>query len=384
MARTRVKFKVLVVDDEQSMCFAVCKVLNKYEVDIPDLDISVTYEPVFVTNNIDYKQKMNDGTFDLVLLDYKMPDANGLELLQGLIKNKEDLLAIMMTAYATFETAVQATKLGAYDFMAKPFTPDELRYVVRKATLHIIFARKAKIAEAEKKQIKFESISILSHELKSPINAIDGYLNILLDNDSLDSDQRHHMLSRCQGRIVGMRNLIFDLLDLTRIESGQRKRIFNSCSLRNIVDEVVEGFNLESSQKHIEVFSVYQNSNDLIYCDRTEWLIIFNNLVSNAIKYNVENGTVKIEMRDDGNFLTIIVEDTGIGLTNEERERLFNDFVRIKNEDTAQISGSGLGLSTTKKLVELYDGKINVYSQRHHGTKFVVSVPGNIIYPKET
>ena len=141
----------------------------------------------------------------------------------------------MITAYATFETAVQATKLGAYDFLAKPFSPEELRYAVRKATNQLILSRQARRLAEEKRQVRFNFISVLSHELKAPLNAIEGYLKILR---TTEADQNLQMIERSLVRLDGMQKLIFDLLDLTRIESGQSERVIRRLDLRELAQGV--------------------------------------------------------------------------------------------------------------------------------------------------
>ena len=102
-----------------------------------------------------------------------------MDVLDAMSSQGREVLTIMITAYATFETAVKATKLGAYDFLAKPFTPEELRYALRKATSQLILSKQARKLAEEKREIRFNFISVLAHELKAPLNAVEGYLNIL-------------------------------------------------------------------------------------------------------------------------------------------------------------------------------------------------------------
>ena len=152
-----------------------------------------------------------------------------MDVLDELKASGREVLTIMITAYATFETAVKATKLGAYDFLAKPFTPDELRYALRKATSQLILSKQARKLAEEKRQVRFNFISVLAHELKAPLNAVEGYLNILR---TTEEDQNLQMVERSIMRVDGMKKLIGDLLDLTRIESGQRERIIKRLDMR--------------------------------------------------------------------------------------------------------------------------------------------------------
>jgi DNA-binding response OmpR family regulator len=162
---------------------------------------------------------------DLILLDYKLPGMTGLDMLQALLERKCEALVVMITAYASLETAVQATKIGAFDFLAKPFTPDELKAVVHKSSKHFMVQRQARRLAEERRQIRFEFLSVLAHELKSPLAAVEGNLFLLRDHVAGDKISDYDpMVDRCIQRLDGMRKLIFDLLDLTRIESGQKQR----------------------------------------------------------------------------------------------------------------------------------------------------------------
>jgi len=111
--------------------------------------------------------------------------------------------------------------------------------------------------------------------------------------------------------------------------------------------------------------------------DKSEMEILFNNLVSNAVKYNTDNGKVNLYISKDENNAKVIVEDTGIGMSEEETAKLFQEFVRIKNSKTKNVTGSGLGLSIAKKMVELNRGSIDVESTPDVGSKFIVRIPLN-------
>ena len=291
-----------------------------------------------------------------------------LELLEELSRRDRGVLTVMITAYATFETAVQATKLGAYDFLPKPFSPEELRYAVRKATDQLVLSREARRLAEEKRQVRFNFISVLAHELKAPINAIEGYLKILEPDES---PERQQMLDRCLIRLGGMRKLIFDLLDLTRIESGQKERNLAKVDVKTSAQSAIDLFGAEASERDITVVLEAPLPVEMV-ADPRELEIIFNNLVSNAIKYNRPGGAVTVTLAQDDDAVTIAVADTGIGMTADESAKLFTEFVRIKNDDTVKILGSGLGLSTVRKLAQLYGGEVSVQSTRGTGSTFTV------------
>jgi two-component system sensor histidine kinase/response regulator len=324
--------KVAMVDDEEPLCLAVARILNKYQVHVDDVGVDVAYVCTHFGSGEQFFEEIDNGTeFDLLLVDLKLPGMSGLDILEQLRGQGRGILAIMITAYATFETAVQATKLGAYDFLPKPFSPEELRYAVRKATDQLIISREARRLAEEKRQVRFNFISVLSHELKAPINAIEGYLKIL-QADELP--ERLPMIERSLVRLDGMRKLIFDLLDLTRIESGQKQR------------ELVPVDLCVAAQTAIDMFAAEAAGRDI-------------GLTLRAPE--------PVEMVAD-------LSELEIGMTPEESAKLFTEFMRIKNEETYKILGSGLGLSTVRKLAQLYGGDASVKSDKGQGSVFTVTL----------
>jgi signal transduction histidine kinase len=308
---------------------------------------------------------------DIMLLDYKLPGMTGIDVLNALAAAHKDIVVVMVTAYASLETAVRATKLGAYDFLAKPFTPGELRYVMRKAATNILLARRNRRLEEEKRRIRFEFLSVLAHELKAPLNAVEGYLDILAER--LSGDERY-MVDRSLARIGGAKKLIFDLLDLTRIESGLKRRETKRLDLVPLLRSALEAVELDARAKKLTV-ELDAAPEVVMNADAGEIEIVFNNLVSNAVKYNREGGRVRVALsrRDDGAVI-FEVRDTGVGLKPEDAAKLFKEFVRIRTPETSKVSGSGLGLSTVKKLAQIYGGDAVVASEPGKGSVFTVTL----------
>ncbi|MDX9755105.1 MAG: hybrid sensor histidine kinase/response regulator [bacterium] len=367
--------QVLVVDDDPGMRSGVSRALAHFKAAVPEVDGKIRFEVEQAASGHEALEKFQRLHPQLVFLDFKLPDITGFDVLDQLSPQIADSLIIMMTAYASIETAVRATKHGAYDFLAKPFTPDELRTTARKAAEQVLFKIKAKKLAEEKRKLRFEFISVLSHELKAPLAAIEGYLNVAKAQSlGASIDAYTPVFDRCVFRIEQMRKLIFDLLDLTRIESGQKIRHLQETDLVPIVQRVLETVAAEANQRGIELRFDAQNAVPY-YADPAEMEMIFNNLVSNAVKYNREGGQVEIQLSVTPEALCIRVSDTGIGLTEQEASRLFQDFVRIRNAKTQDILGSGLGLSTVKKLVQLYRGEIHVKSTPDVGSTFTISLP---------
>jgi two-component system sensor histidine kinase/response regulator len=366
------KLSVLIVDDEYGMRRGVVKTLKSFKVIIEEPYTKVAFYTDQASDGKEALEKLNNKHFDIVLLDYKMPDMTGMEVLEQMAEKKIDVLTVMVTAYASLEMAVSATKNGAFDFLAKPFTADELRNVIEKATHNLIAQRQARKLSVEKRRVRFQFISVLAHELKAPLVAVDSYMQILKQHTLGDDLVKYDtMIDRSLLRIEGMRKMIVDLLDLTCIESGQKKRMIRQVNLHEVVKNAIDMIQLAAEERGITI-DLDIKDNFFLQGDPDEILIIFNNLISNAVKYNRDNGSVSIMIKPGDNRVTISVSDTGIGMSGEEQEKLFGEFVRIKNERTQNILGSGLGLSILKKLVSLYDGNIRVKSETNKGSTFTV------------
>lgn len=369
--------KTLVVDDEIGIRLGVQRILCMHPT-IDDLHgDTASFTVTTAETGRDALDLLKNEQFDLLILDHKLPDIQGLEILEHLAKDKIKTLTIMITAYASLDVAVSATKFGAFDFLAKPFTPDELISTVEKAIRHIALMKKAEQLEQEKKQVRFQFLSVLAHELKSPLAAVEGYLRIMdskISGDSITSYDNAIQRSLC--RIDGMRRMIMDLLDLTRIESGSKSRSIDKIDITHLSQNIIDGLRAIADKRMITIETFIDNTVPFLG-DRGEIEIILNNLLSNAVKYNRDGGKVELSSRKDGSSLTIECKDTGIGMSEDDKARLFKEFSRIKNEKTKSIEGSGLGLSIVKKLVDLYDGSIAVTSEIDVGTTFRITLNEN-------
>lgn len=371
------QYKILVVDDEPGIRMGTKRILQNFKVDYPFMDEHIEFLVLEAATGEEGIEIIDSEMPDIILLDNKLPGIQGVEVLEYVKKKLYDIVVVMITSYASLELAVKATRDGAYDFIPKPFTPQELRSSIENITKQLFLKRMTQKMNKEGKQIRFQFLSVLSHELKAPINAIEGYIKIMNDRqfgDNLDAYQE--MLDRTFERIKGMRTLIMDLLDLTKIESGSPTQNLQNVDIVKIAQISVDTMRPYAIQKDVDI---YLNTKHpvMLDADPNEIEIIFNNLISNAVKYNRNGGRVDVFIESKKKEVLLQVSDSGIGMTDEEKGRLFQDFVRIKNPKTKNITGSGLGLSILRKIVEMYHGEIDVQSIPDKGTTFTISLPVN-------
>lgn len=369
------KLSVLVVDDEPGICSGISRILKNFTVSYPFMDDDIGFDVKEAYTGEEAIDAIDSNAPDILLLDNKLPGIHGIDVLEYINKKGHEILVMMITSYASLELAVKATNTGAYDFIPKPFTPQELRSSMENVSKRLFLKRMTKKLKQEGKQIRFQFLSVLSHELKAPINAVEGYLNIMKEKQAGDSlDDYQEIIDRSLTRINGMRNMIMDLLDLTKIESGKKSREVQPINLAQLAKSSIDTMGPYAIQKDVKI-NLDAADNITLMADNEEIEIIFNNLISNAIKYNKTGGEVHCHIKEKDHSVEISIEDTGIGMNEEEINVLFKEFVRIKNEKTKNITGSGLGLSIVKKIVDLYNGDIRVTSKPDKGSVFTLYIP---------
>lgn len=230
-----------------------------------------------------------------------------------------------------------------------------------------------KLKEIDK--IKDDFISIASHELKTPIVAIRGYIDLLRRNSVIKSDKELDATSSHLGESAGrLQDLVEDLLNISRIEQNRMVFEMKNYDIREIINNLVAGLKLEAEQKGLKLSYEQAEQPLIVYCDKNKAHEIFSNLISNAIKYT-PSGEVVISHQIKDKTVKTMIRDTGVGISGEDMSKLFMKFSRIYNEKTKEVTGTGLGLWITKQLVGKMKGKILVESLEGKGTQFTVSFP---------
>jgi two-component system, sensor histidine kinase and response regulator len=367
--------KVLVIDDEAGIRSGVSRILNNFQVNYPFMDEDYIFEVQEAATGEDGIVIIDRDKPDILLLDNKLPGIQGIEVLEYVRNKKYDIVVAMITSYASLDVALKAHKFGATDFIPKPFTPQELKSSIENITKQLYLKRITHRINEEGKKVRYQFLSVLSHELKAPLNAIEGYLRMMQEKQSGDRIEDYVTpIERSMQRIQGMRNLIMDLLDFTKVQLERKDEKIEEVHLSNIASNAIVTVQPYAIQMEVSIKLIVK-TDAVIMADPTDMEIIFNNLISNSVKYNRRGGKARIIIDCDEDDVIIAFTDTGIGITETDRENLFAEFVRIKNEKTRIISGSGLGLSIVKKVIELYNGVITVESVPDVGSTFTVRLP---------
>jgi signal transduction histidine kinase len=226
----------------------------------------------------------------------------------------------------------------------------------------------------EGKKIRYQFLSVLSHELKSPLHALEAYLLMLKERELGENLAEYdELLDRSLTRVEGMRSLIMDLLDFTRIGLDRKHEKAERVNLKERAELAISTIKPLAIQHNVSISCKGQDC--FFNADPSDLDIVFNNLLSNAVKYNREGGRVEVQILKREAHVEIRVEDSGIGMSKEEVSQLFKEFVRIKNSRTRGIDGSGLGLSIVSRIAELYGGYIHVDSEPEKGSIFSLIIP---------
>lgn len=484
---------ILIVDDEKGLREGTARLLS-----------AEGYSVSQAQNGTEGIKLGTANEFDLALIDLKMPDIDGLEVLSKIKKEKPATVCFINTAFASIDTAIEATRAGAFGYLSKPFTPEELLYNIEKGLRQrnilleserlkkereesllelsyeksrlstIIKAIKDGILVVNKENkvvyfnnsvikylnikelklgddsfdflppklvnmiktyyvsesfrdkthsvqieikpdheliieaivnavrddenkfmgivlvmrditemkkietIKSQFVSMVAHELKTPIAAVQGFLNLLSDPTiNVSKENSIDYINRSQTRLKSLLDLVNDLLDISRMEINTKQRELESFNIVDSIESTLEFLEFEIKKKEIKV--IYEAAENLpsIYADKNEIQRLCTNLISNAIKYNLQGGKILITLSLDGNYVQMSIADTGIGIKDDDKNKLFQEFFRVRSKETRGISGTGLGLAIVKRIIDCYHGKISVKSEYSKGSEFIVKLPIN-------
>lgn len=225
-----------------------------------------------------------------------------------------------------------------------------------------------KLKKLEK--VRSEFIANVSHELKTPIFTIQGFVETLLDGAIHDDSVNRIFLSKILKNSLHLNNLVSDLIEISKIETGELKMSFRIINLEELVLDVFEDLQKKAEEKEIHLTSKFISTEIKIVADRDRLHQVFTNLIDNAIKYS-DKGEVSVTCEDlDSKSVRVSVKDTGIGISEEHTGRIFERFYRVDKHRSKEVGGTGLGLAIVKHIIEAHGSKISVQSKIGEGTSF--------------
>ncbi|MBN2493745.1 MAG: hybrid sensor histidine kinase/response regulator [Deltaproteobacteria bacterium] len=361
MIGTRGKPLVLVVDDEEWMRDACGLILEK--------------EGCEVLTAADGKEGLELAAArrpDIVLIDVRMPGISGLEFLREVKRIDPDAVAVMITGYATIEVAVDAMKAGAYEFLPKPFEPNDLRDAVRRGMEQ---SRLARQMQAKDLGASGElHVAVLAHQLKSPLASLRQCIEVVLRGYTGEvAEKARAMIEVTARRADEMLQLINDWMTLSRIERGDALGELERVDLVGLIDEVVGRIRQCAD---IEGKTVELESNGrpaTVEADAGALAELFCNLLTNALRYSPEGSRVDVKIAVGPDEVTTSVIDDGPGISPEEQERIFEPFYRGRAQRS--IPGNGLGLPIARKIAAAHHGELRLVSEIGKGCAFHLRLP---------
>jgi signal transduction histidine kinase len=307
-----------------------------------------------------------------------MPNISGMEIIEILSRDIPDIVLVMITGFATIVSAVEAMQKGAYDYLPKPFNPDQLRALARRGLEHRNLKIETKRLRVEKDLMERNFITFVSHEMRSPLVVIRQYIEALneIAGDRFDKDVKE-IIERCRKRIQNLEELVEHWLDISRIEDGTFAQQKVSLSLDSIISRSVEETIPVCRKRGIFLETNIPQKLPQITGDAESLVRVFTNIIGNATKYTPEGGKITVTCQHDEFYINVSIADMGTGIPPDKLPLIFDPFFRCggKNE---KHSGSGLGLTFCKKIMESHKGCIAVSSKEGEGTTFVLTFPSQI------
>ena len=382
--------RILVVDDEENVLVTIKAILemDKYVVDTAQ-------------SGDEAVEKLRAHDYDAVLTDLRLGDASGQDVLNAVRRYLPQAVAIMLTGYASLESAIAALREGAYDYLIKPSDPEELRATVRRAVerrnlgkaleqrvgeleeanrriaeLNTDLERRVDEATADLRaavarlqeldDLKSQFLSIASHELRTPITAVSGFAQLALrgvreklggeaEQPSADLQRLMRQLTIIHDQSAKLGRLVRELLDVSRIQSGRLEFDLAPVDLADVARTVVEQAQMTAPD---HAYDVRTEGDVVVMGDRDHLEQVIANLVDNAVKYSPDGGPVRVIAKREGDQAHVIVEDEGIGIPAEQVGRVFELFFRTHEAEARRTPGLGLGLYITRGIVERHGGRI--------------------------
>jgi signal transduction histidine kinase len=336
---------ILIIDDEPIVIRSCTKALGKcgYLID------SASSGEEGVT-------KSSEKKYDIIITDLKMPGIGGIEALRRIKERDPKQIVIVFTGHADVGTARESLKLGAFDYIPKPFTPDELRDVIANAIV---------LLDKKSDTKMLDLMTIVAHEFKSPVSTVHttadtlygGYFGNL-------TDEQQKVIETIKRNCQYLEDIIRCYIDLSKMElDGLAFPKQNLDFVEQVVRPAVETPEYNDNLKKMRVVVDYAAMPHVVG-DANLLKIVINNLLNNAIKYGYPSTDIKIQVRQDEKHAIFSILNEGVGMSQEDIEkRLFKRFERLKQKGSEGVKGSGLGLYICKVIADKHEGKLEVTSE---------------------
>jgi signal transduction histidine kinase len=358
------KSKILIIDDEEVVLDSCTQILE---------------------GGPYYAATAMDGTFglelvrefhpDIVFVDLKMPGISGFEVLEKITEFDPTIVAVVITGYATVDSAVEAIKKGAYDFLPKPFTPDEFRVITQRGLERRRLVLETTALRHEREMLREHFAAIVSHELKAPLGAIQQNL-FVHEHELADtlSEEQANRIKRMKGSIDNLLKLIHTWLRVITTDIKALQEQFEPITLSGVISQAVESVESHATRKDIDIDISIDEEIKMINGDEVTLREAIVNLVNNAIKYSQMGTKIHVNAKQEDDEIVISVKDRGVGIAEDDLPHIFGDFYVGKSAPEAE-RGSGLGLGITRRIIEAHGGSMSVESALEKGSTFKFRLP---------
>lgn len=372
--------KILIVDDDEVDRMALRRLLKSAGVKAETVE---AYDCAMAISEVKDKQ------FDCAFIDYRLPDMDGLGLVQQLRGSNVRMPLIILTGQGDEQIAVELMKAGASDYIAKGrLSPEALAQVLRGAVRLYQAQQQAELAEQQKEQLarqREDFVSRLTHDLRTPLVAADRMLNLFQEGAFGDiSPEMQEVLVTMVRSNQNLLQMVNTILEVYRHDAGRKTLTFEACGLRDVITQVVQELSPLAQERGLTLKIDADQTKGIVQGDCMELRRLLINLVGNAIKFT-DKGSITIRLteadrsiRAEGEQSTrplrcvvVEVEDTGAGISAEDQATLFERF----RQGNHKRSGSGLGMYLSRRIVEAHNGSIEVKSELGKGSLFIVALP---------